>query len=280
MKTAKTNKMMAGLATICLAFMFTGELKSQDKLTFTNGEEINVKVVETTPGEIKFKRSDNLEGPTHVVLKSTVFSVKYTNGSTDLFGAETKKSSPQPQQDQYGQPQPRVTDTSEFIIARPKKFGGPRIGLAIITDGTMSQNLVDKGKNPVITLMGWQFEERIFTIDNGACGLIEFVPMIGGMEQGIFLPSANLLIGLRGGGKQSAEFAMGPSLSVSGLGMVFAGGMNFRSGKINFPINIAVVPSVGSKKNVTDYNTGITSTIYFQTGWRFSITVGFNSRKK
>jgi len=111
-------------------------------------------------------------------------------------------------------------------------------------------------------------------------GLVVFIPLIGGFEQGMFLPSANLLIGLRSGGKHALEFAMGPNLSLTGLGMVFAAGTNFHSGKINFPVNIAVTPSVGSKKEVTDPMTGITSSKYYQTGWRISLIVGFNSRKQ
>jgi hypothetical protein len=61
--------------------------------------------------------------------------------------------------------------------------------------------------------------------------------------------------------------------------MVFAAGCNFRSGAINFPVNIAVVPSVGSKKNEYDPKINTTYARYYQTGWRITLTVGFNSRK-
>lgn len=248
---------------------------AQDRLIFANGEEIKVKILEKSFTEIRYKSSDNPEGPIRVALRSSVFAIKYADGSTDLISVPEGFSN----LDAFGIPNKVVTDTNEFILSRNKKFNGPRLGFTYITNGTTAAHLSDRGKNPFVTQIGWQFEERIFSIEGGPCGLVEFVPLIGGMEQGIFLPSANLLIGLRSGSKNSIEFAMGPNISVTGLGMVFAGGANFRSGKVNFPVSLAVVPSVGSKKVSYD-STGEQTAKYFQTGWRISLTIGFNSRKQ
>lgn len=56
-----------------------------DLLTLRNGDEINVKVVELTDNLVKYKRCDNLDGPLISISKSKVFSVKYKNGTKELF---------------------------------------------------------------------------------------------------------------------------------------------------------------------------------------------------
>ena len=58
---------------------------SQDILTKKNGEELTVKVTEVNQMDIKFKKTDNLTGPTFVISKSDVFMIKYENGSKDIF---------------------------------------------------------------------------------------------------------------------------------------------------------------------------------------------------
>ncbi|WP_240773357.1 hypothetical protein [Pontibacter sp. SGAir0037] len=98
---------------------------------------------------------------------------------------------------------------------------------------------------------------QIFTLENGVSGLFEFVPLIGGLEQGKFLPSLSALIGVRGA--RGFEFGLGPNVAISGAGLVLAVGTNFQSQGINFPVNFAVAPS--------------------SDGARFSLLLGFNSRR-
>jgi hypothetical protein len=272
--------------TLGLLFCLIGALNAQDKIILTNGEEVMAKVTEVTDSEIKYKRADNLNGPNMVVYKSRVILINYANGSQDVF-SDFKNNKPEITDDIYKATNSGVIKTQswtpavdDFVPQTTKKFDGPRIGFTFLTTGTNSDYVTDRGKKPLLTQFGWQFEQRIFTIDNGTSGIVEFVPLIAGMEQGLFLPSANLLIGLRSGGKKSLEFALGPNLSAAGLGVVFAAGTSFHSGGINFPVNIAVVPSVGSKKDVYDSVTGKTSSVQVETGWRITLTVGFNSRKK
>lgn len=264
----KTNVKSTSRILVTLALLLSCSLgaMAQHRIMLVNGTEINGKVVEITDEVIKFITGDYNEGPVRILGRSEVRCIIYPNGTKDEFGPQAKYAVP--------------VDTNDFVVTPNKKFGGPRFGLTVITPGTTADHISDLGKNPFITQFGWQFETRIFTIDDGPSGLVEFIPLIGGMEQGLFLPSANLLIGLRSGGKNACEIAVGPNLSVSGLGMVFAAGTNFRSGKVNFPVNLAIVPSVGSKKNVYDESTGTTSSTRVHTGWRVTLTVGFNSRKK
>jgi hypothetical protein len=98
------------------------------------------------------------------------------------------------------------------------------------------------------------------------------------------------LIGIRGGVKRSFEFAIGPNFAVAPnyrgnavgqVSLVMVVGTNFKSGNINFPVNIAFIPSVGSKHEVETYQgSNVYENKTFQTGWRLSLSVGFNSRKK
>ncbi len=137
------------------------------------------------------------------------------------------------------------------------KLSGPRIGLTVIT-GEMADRLEkDYDALPVISQFGWQFEWRYFSVEEGPTGVVEIVPLIGGAEQGLFLPSISALIGLRS--FKGTEIGIGPNLSVTGLGVVLAAGATKTVGKINMPVNFAVLPS--------------------EKGVRFSLLFGFNMAK-
>lgn len=64
---------------------------SQDIITLKTGDEIISKVLEVTTDQIKYKKWDNIEGPTYTSLKSEVFMIKYQNGTKDVF--KTQESS-------------------------------------------------------------------------------------------------------------------------------------------------------------------------------------------
>lgn len=144
-------------------------------------------------------------------------------------------------------------------IVVPVQLSGPRVGFTYIAPGSTADSLKSIfSATPFITQFGWQFEKQYFALDNGTAGLVEFVGLIGGLEQGLFLPSANMLVGVRS--SSGAEFAFGPNISISGAAFVLAVGHTYKSGNLNFPINFAVVPS--SK------------------GVRFSLLFGFNAQTR
>lgn len=58
---------------------------AQDVIVFRNGEEVQVKVSEVTPGEIKYHRFDNLSGPLYTIGRDDVFMIKYENGTKDVL---------------------------------------------------------------------------------------------------------------------------------------------------------------------------------------------------
>ncbi len=58
-------------------------------ITKKTGEDITVKVLEVTTSEIKYKKFDNLDGPTFSILKSEVLIIRYKNGTKDVFNIVT-----------------------------------------------------------------------------------------------------------------------------------------------------------------------------------------------
>lgn len=138
--------------------------------------------------------------------------------------------------------------------AQVEKLAGPRFGFTYLTDGSLMYNLNDlpnvSNANPIIAQFGWQFERQFMNTGQTA-GIVEFIPLIGGFEQGLFLPSFSTLVGIRN--NNGFEFAIGPNVSLSGIGMVLGTGFNIKSGNINFPINIAYVPSVNKVLDFDEY---------------------------
>ncbi|WP_299818341.1 hypothetical protein [uncultured Pontibacter sp.] len=224
--------------------------QAQDVLLKRNGDEIQVKVQEIGLEVIKYKRFDNLQGPVILIAKQDVFMITYENGIKEVFNEPATGNVPQAD----GSKQSGYRYEQEHL-----KLSGPRIGFTVLTDKYRSniRDDYDTNVNAFMTQFGWQFETRVFTLDNGVSGLFEFVPLVGGLEQGKFLPSLSALIGVRGA--KGFEFGLGPNVSLGGAGVVMAVGTNFQSQGVNFPVNFAFAPS--------------------KDGGRFSLLFGFNSQR-
>jgi hypothetical protein len=244
---------------------------SQDVITYKNGKETRGRVTEVTSTEVKFKKEDNPDGPVYVLPKAEIFMIQYAGGNKEVFADKVEKNT-----------STTISRRQQVITDDRLRFSGPRIGFTVIGDGWAADEIHDLGKNPFITQFGWQFETQIFTLQDGMAGLFEFVPLIGGIEQGMFLPSASALMGIRG--KNGTEFAFGPNLSVTGAGMVIAVGTSFRKENVYFPINLAVLPSVSQKRWVDKWDPASQTTIEVRervkTGVRVSLLIGFMTRKR
>lgn len=149
--------------------------------------------------------------------------------------------------------------TAEPVVVQPLSLSGPRVGITYLSPGieAKAEELVAQGIAPVVTQFGWQWETRFFSIEDGPTGVSEWVLLAGGLEQGLFLPSLTWLVGLRS--SKGAEFGVGPNLTPAGAALALAGGVTVRNGPINFPLNVAVVPS--------------------SDGVRVSFLAGFNMRR-
>ena len=56
-----------------------------DELIMMDGTEISAKILEITTDEIKYKNCDNLEGPIFTKSLSSVFKIKYSNGTSQVI---------------------------------------------------------------------------------------------------------------------------------------------------------------------------------------------------
>ena len=157
------------------------------------------------------------------------------------------------------------------------KLGGPRFGMMILTGPSANKfqqiraNGGYEAPYPGMWQFGYQFEKQYLNTGDIQV-LFEFIPMINGLDQGLFQPSFTVLHGIRSN-KNGLEFAFGPTMRISKLdsktrmldsrGMpswnsdfVLAVGRSFRSGKMNIPVNVFFVPN--------------------RNGHRFGLSFGFN----
>lgn len=110
---------------------------------------------------------------------------------------------------------PGGSNNPESIIL---KTAGPRFGFTGFTGEAakyIERPKADGGLGgiPIMFQFGYQFEKQYLNEGNFQ-GLLEFIPMITGADQGQFIPSFSLLNGFRSQ-KSGLEIAFGPSFSFS-----------------------------------------------------------------
>jgi hypothetical protein len=134
--------------------------------------------------------------------------------------------------------------------ARIADLSGPRVGLTMLSPGVIDELAARQiAARPVITQFGWQLEKQFFTKGDGLTAVSEWVLLVGGLEQSVAIPSLSWLVGLRTA--SGSEFGIGPNITPAGVALALAGGVTFRSGGLNIPVNVAVVPAkVGTRVSV------------------------------
>jgi hypothetical protein len=144
-------------------------------------------------------------------------------------------------------------------LAQTIDLSGPRVGATLLSSNVreLAREMSGKDIGPVISQFGWQIERRFFSSPGGGTAVTEFVGLLGGADQGALLPSLSWVVGYRTA--EGVEFAAGPNLSVTGTALALAAGVTFSAGRVNFPVNLAVVPS--------------------RSGVRVSVLGGFNTRR-
>ena len=144
-------------------------------------------------------------------------------------------------------------------VAGPVSLSGPRFGMTFLNQAILDKlDEHDIKVGPAITQFGWQFEKRFYAGASGLTALNEWVVLLGGLDQGVALPSVTWMTGLRT--REGAEIGIGPNITPLGVGLAVAAGTTFRAGALNIPVNLAVVPS--------------------KSGVRVSFLTGFNMRRQ
>ena len=122
-------------------------------------------------------------------------------------------------------------------------LAGPRFGVTVLSDSVVQKLLREDNIQiaPVISQFGWQFEKQFYGRHGGPSAITEAVVLVGGLEQGVVLPSLSWLVGVRT--SDGFEFGVGPNITPVGVALAAAMGRTFRVGILNVPVNMAVVPS-------------------------------------
>ena len=127
-------------------------------------------------------------------------------------------------------------------VAREVSLSGPRFGFTALSDGNVEElKKHDIKVDSAISQFGWQFERQFYSKQAGPTVLNEWVVLVGGLDQGVAIPSVSWLVGVRT--REGAEFGIGPNLTPGGAALVLSAGVTFRAGVVNIPMNFAVVPS-------------------------------------
>ncbi|MEM9888551.1 MAG: hypothetical protein AAF849_21830 [Bacteroidota bacterium] len=198
--------------------------------------------------------------------------------------------------------QKEALDNAVTLPDEPRlNLSGPRMGASIFMGDLAeiyqaNESAGGFNANPFLFQFGYQFEIQYLN-EGSMQGLFEIIPLVGGLEQGLFIPSMTVLHGLRNN-KNGLEFAFGPTFSMAtyaegfydgegiwrladvntvpdgaevlsridsrgeiGLatGFVLAAGVTFRSGRLNIPMNAYVIP----RRN----------------NFRIGISFGFNAKR-
>lgn len=199
-----------------------------------------------------------------------------------------------------------LTDATQSSAGRLPNYqqslnlSGPRLGYTMFTGPSadvMKDSRINGGfdMRPGFVNIGYQFEQQY--LHGGTYqGLIEIVPQISGLDQGLFLPSLTVLNGLRNA-RTGLEFAFGPTFTITKkerkyeengawhrpedqeninnlpledkldsrgsptlqANLAFAVGKSFQAGTMNVPVNFFFVP------NKDDY--------------RYGVSIGYNFRR-
>lgn len=121
------------------------------------------------------------------------------------------------------------------------EMAGPRVGLMYASGGIADKLRSEHDVPPLLTVIGWQFETRLFRTRTGLSGMTELVTAVVGAEQGLWAPTVTWLVAMRT--PAGIEFGMGPNLSAAGGALVFAGGYSIPADGVTFPLNAAVALS-------------------------------------
>ncbi|MDH3270562.1 MAG: hypothetical protein OEN56_04475 [Gemmatimonadota bacterium] len=134
-------------------------------------------------------------------------------------------------------------------------LSGPRFGFTAFT-GDVAALRQAAGKQPIMSQFGWQFETQIVSTTSGNQALMEWVVLVGGMEQ----DEMNLSLGWLAGYRlpNGLELGVGPNVSVRKealddptTSMLIAVGATLPFGELYVPANIAVAFAEGGPRITT-----------------------------
>lgn len=73
------------------AILMTANVMAQDIIVTRDARKIDAKVLEISKTEIKYKTTDNLDGPTYILSTEDLVTIIYANGKVELFNIDGAK---------------------------------------------------------------------------------------------------------------------------------------------------------------------------------------------
>lgn len=133
------------------------------------------------------------------------------------------------------------SSTINEIVMGERNFGGPRLGVTLVPGNTtLATEMNKKDIGRMLSQFGWHFEYQVVPDGGGPSFVIQFVPLVGGVEYGTLIPSATLAMGVRLPG--GVEFGLGPNAIITptkvSSALVMSVGQSFNYGGVNIPLNL------------------------------------------
>lgn len=132
-----------------------------------------------------------------------------------------------------------------------QKLSGPRFGFTAFT-GAVADQRNQAGLEALMGQFGWQWETQIVSLENRSQALMEWVFLVGGLEQSELNTSLAWITGYRL--ENGIEFGVGPNISYSRdaeqftTSMQVAGGATIPFGDLYVPVNVAVGAAKGGPR--------------------------------
>jgi hypothetical protein len=132
-------------------------------------------------------------------------------------------------------------------VIRQRNLSGPRLGITYVGgSGPLAEALESRDVGRWISQFGWHTEYQVTPKNGGPSFVIEFVPLIAGVEYGHFIPSFSLPMGIRL--ENGFEIGLGPNVLLGGkdvfnTALIIAVGKTFDFRGVSIPINLAYVRS-------------------------------------
>jgi hypothetical protein len=149
----------------------------------------------------------------------------------------------------------QTTDSIPAAMAAKRlprqKLSGPRFGFTTFT-GDVADMRDQAGRENIMTQFGWQWETQIVSVRGGNQALMEWVLLVGGVEQDEFNISLGWITGYRLA--NGVEIGVGPNFSTNKdnrritTSMVVAGGSTLPFGDMYVPVNLAVAMAKGGPR--------------------------------
>jgi TolB-like protein len=182
---------------------------------------------------------------------------------------------------------------------------GPRMGVTFVTGTAADVLKAPKSKGgydgyPVMFQFGYQWEQQYLNEGNFQA-LFEFIPLITGLEQGMFIPSFTMMNGIRNN-RNGWEFAFGPTFTIgkSANGYYDENGQwHLQSELLDDPYatNHEIVSRMDSRghlklssgfvfafgKTIKSGNLNMPVNIFVnpnKDGFRFGVSFGYNAKRK